>query len=400
LLVFIYSYLKKEVVKMLAFKQLFGYKLGIIVYVLVCFPVTAISAQTSDVDDLLNFLTEKGVIKAGDAATFKEELAKKKQKEANEKNGFALTASNLLRLSGYTQIRYQVPENATSGFDIHRARLILDGDITDHIDYRLQPEFAGTSPKLLDAYMDYEVGSYLKFTAGQFKIPFSQENLISSSMLETIDRSQVVEALVARSKDVIGNQNGRDIGIKAGGNFLRLSDTYLFEYALALLNGQGIDTTDLNDQKDYVGRLLIHPIKDLSIGGDYYAGRYALASITGSSYERTRIGAELSYIHDPVSLKAEYIRGRDGSKTTITTRQGWYVQGTCFLLPKKLQGVLKYDAYDPDVNIPDNTSTVYTIGLNWFFTSLTRIQVDYEIKDVDRATRNSNLLAAQVQVGF
>lgn len=384
---------------MLRYKRLCSCKFIFMLFIIMSYPSIAIGAQTSDVDDLLNFLTEKGVIQAGDAATFKEELAKKK-KEANKENGFALTANNLLRLNGYTQVRYQVPENATSGFDIHRARLILDGDITDHIYYKLQPEFAGTSPKLLDAYMDYTVGQYLKFTTGQFKIPFSQESLISSSMLETIDRSQVVEALVARSKDVIGNQNGRDIGIKAGGNFLRLYDRYLIEYDLALLNGQGIDTTDLNDQKDYVGRLLIHPIKDLSIGGDYYTGRYALAGITGTSYERTRIGAELAYIHDPVSLKAEYIRGRDGSKTTITTRQGWYVQGTCFLLAKKLQGVLKYDAYDSNVNVPHNTSTVYTIGMNWFFTTLTRIQVDYEIKDVDRATKNSNLLAAQVQVGF
>ncbi|MGC8580342.1 MAG: porin [bacterium] len=385
---------------MLSYKRLYGYKFMFLVFILMSIPSMAIGAQTSDVDDLLNFLTEKGVIKTGDASAFKEELAKKKQKEAKDEKGFALTANNLLRLSGYTQIRYQVPENATSGFDIHRARLILYGNITDHIDYKLQPAFEGPSPKLLDAYMDYAVGQYLKFTAGQFKIPFSQENLISSAMLETIDRSQVIEALVARSKDVIGNQNGRDIGIQAGGNFLKLYDTYLFEYALAVLNGQGINTTDLNDQKDYVGRLLIHPIKDLAIGGDYYAGRYALAGITGSSYERTRIGAELAYIHDPVSLKAEYIRGRDGSKTTITTRQGWYVQGTCFLLAKKLQGVLKYDIYDSNVNVPNNTSTVYTIGLNWFFTTLTRIQVNYEIKDVDKATRNSNLLAAQLQVGF
>ena len=36
-----------------------------------------------------------------------------------------------------------------------------------------------------------------------------------------IDRSQVVEALVARGKDVIGNQNGRDIGIQIGGGILK-----------------------------------------------------------------------------------------------------------------------------------------------------------------------------------
>jgi hypothetical protein len=381
------------------FKHMLSYKIILITFLFIGLPSFAICDQTSDIDDLLNFLTEKGVIKSSDAKTFKEELSKKYH-EASEEKAIPVIANKFLRLSGYTQIRYQIPENAISGFDIHRARLVLDGDITDRIDYKLQPAFEAPSPKLLDAYMDYKLGTYLILTAGQFKIPFSQENLISSSILETIDRSQVVESLVARSKDVIGNQNGRDIGIKAAGQCLKFTDNYLFEYAVSIINGQGINTVDLNDQKDYVGRLLIHPIKGLSIGGDYYGGRYALAGITGSSYERTRFGAELAYIHDPVSLKAEYIKGRDGSRKGITTRQGWYVQGTYFLISKKLQGILKYDTYIPDVHISNNTSTIYTIGLNWYFTTLTRIQVNYEIKDVEGASKNSNLLAAQLQVGF
>jgi hypothetical protein len=49
------------------------------------------------------------------------------------------------------------------------------------------------------------------------------ENLASSNKLEMIDRSQVVEAIVARGKDLIGNQNGRDMGFEAsyvfGGNY-------------------------------------------------------------------------------------------------------------------------------------------------------------------------------------
>ncbi len=357
------------------------------------FITSAFNAHASDTDELLNFLTEKGVIKQGDAASFKEELAKK-QEQTGEHKGFDLTAGIPLKISSFAQVRYQYPENAAAGFDIHRARLDFNGNITDRIDYRLQPAFEGSSAKLLDAYMDYEVGHYLIFTGGQSKIPFSKENLTPSKVMEMIDRPEVVQTLV------LGNQIGRDIGMKAGGKFLKLSDTYLFEYALGIFNGQGINTPDLNDQKDYVGRLLIHPINGLSFGGGYYTGRNALYGITGSSYEHTMVGAELVYIHDPISLRAEYIKGKDGSKKGTTSSQGWYIQGAHFFLEKRLQCALRYEAYDPDINVSNNTSSIYTIGLNWFFTTLTRIQVDYEIKDVEGAKKNSNLLTAQLQVGF
>lgn len=357
--------------------------------------------RASTADEAVYTLAQTDVIDADSASAFKQGAGVKEQSDPSGKQeGLPVTTSSLFRLSGYAQIRYQEPEHATAGFDVHRARLILSGTLTDRIDYDLQPAFEGTEPKLLDAYVDYRAGGCLKFTAGQFKIPFSRENLIASSILETIDRSQVVEALVARSRDIIGNQSGRDIGVKVSGGFLERSGTDLLEYAVAVLNGQGIDTADLNDQKDYVGRLLIHPIKGLSLGGGYYTGRAALYGVTGSTYERTRTGAELAYVHEPVSLRAEYIRGRDGTQNGVITGQGWYVQGTHSFLTNRLQCVLKYDAYDPDINVPHNTSTVYTIGLNWFFTPLTRIQVNYGIQDVQGARQNGNLLAVQAQAGF
>ncbi len=376
------------------------------VYLIACVVLSSftgtMSASVSDADDLLKLCAEQAVIKAGDAVNSGNMLIWN-QGQLDTNQASCVTAGKWLKLSGYAQVRYQYPEHATAGFDIHRARLDFSGNVADSIDYKLQPAFEGSAAKLLDAYVDYMAGDYLKFTAGQFKIPFSRENLISSRYLATINRSQIVEALVARSKDIIGNQNGRDIGIGAGGDFLMLNDTYFFEYAIAVLNGQGIDTMDLNDQKDFDGRLLIHPIRGLSLGGDYYSGRYALSNVTGSSYERTRVGAELAYVHDPVSVEAEFIRGRDGYRSgsgrALVRRQGWYVQGTYFMLQHHLQWVLKYDTYNPDIKTGD-TSTIYTIGMNWYFTTMTRLQIDYEIRNVRGAPQESNLLAAQFQAGF
>ena len=116
------------------------------------------------------------------------------------KNHFWLTAARQMQLTGYTQIRYQTLDEANkkNGFDIRRARLDLKGNVTPIFRYRLQTEFAD-KPKILDAYAEIKIAmTILMITAGQFKIPFSLENLTSSNKLEMIDRSQAVEALVAQ----------------------------------------------------------------------------------------------------------------------------------------------------------------------------------------------------------
>jgi hypothetical protein len=307
---------------------------------------------------------------------------------------FDVITSKPIKISGYTQVRYREDESISDTFDIRRARLDIKGDITERFDYRLQAEFAGSSAKLLDATIGYKLSPYLKLTGGQFKMPFSQENLASSPKLETINRSQVVEALVARGKDIIGNQNGRDIGVQASGSFLPSDDSCLFDYGLGIFNGSGINTSDTNEQKDLVGRLVFHPSRDWSVGGSYYAGEYKLSP--AKKGDRDRIGAEFAYMHEPVSLKGEYIKGEDGT----TDKDGWYLQAGYFFIPQKIQGVLKFDTYDPDTDKDDDETDVYTLGVNWYFNKWAFTQVNYEIKDERGTEVDNDALTGQFTLQF
>ena len=47
-------------------------------------------------------------------------------------------------------------------------------------------------PILLEANIDFSLSPNAYFRIGQFKVPFSQENLTSSSDLDTVNRSQPV----------------------------------------------------------------------------------------------------------------------------------------------------------------------------------------------------------------
>lgn len=353
-------------------------------------------AAESDVDRLLNLLVKKGVLTAEDAVGFRAELAEKKQEEKKEQKEFTVVSAKPIKISGYTQFRYrndQTPKTA-NGFDIRRARLTVSGDITEKFDYRTQLELAGKSPFLLDAALGYKVNPYLKLTAGQFTIPFSLENVTPDLKLETLNRSQVVEALSARSKDVIGNQTGRDIGIQASGSWIK-DDRALVDYAFGIFNGAGINTSDNNEEKDFAGRVVFHPVKGLDVGASYYdgTGNYGTPN---KNQNRDRAGLELAYAYENLSLKGEYITGKDGK----TEKNGWYLQAGYFFIPQKLQGVVKYDTFDPDTNKSKDETNVTTLGLNWSLNKWSFLQVNYEWKDESGTKVNNNVLTGQMTLLF
>ena len=225
-------------------------------------------------NDILNLLISNKTITQAQADSIRAEAAVLQQQTDASRKSFFITAARQMQLTGYSQVRFQAfqDKGKHNGFDIRRARIDLKGAITPFFSYRLQADWVD-KPKMIDAYGEIKLSDYFTFTAGQFKIPFSMENLTSSNKLEMIDRSQVVEALVARSKDVIGNQNGRDIGIQIGGSLLKIKDIPLVEYRFGVFNGSGINVADTaNSTKDIVGRLIFTPLKGLTFGGGFYKG--------------------------------------------------------------------------------------------------------------------------------
>ena len=355
-----------------------------------------LQAAVSETDLLIQLLVKKGMITAEEAAGLRAEVAVAKQEERDQRRDLPVEASRALKLSGYTQIRDRAEGSARDTFDVRRARLDLRGTAGAGFDYRLQTEFAGSSAKLLDATVGWRFADSLRLTAGQFKIPFSQENLLSSPKLETINRSQVVEALVARRKHVEGNQNGRDIGLMASGTLRLFDQPGWLEYSIGVFNGSGINASDTNDQKDLAGRLSVRPLAGLSVGASVYSGKYALRPPTITEAGRDRLGLEFAYSKGPLLLKGETIGGRDAQ----FDKDGWYLLGGAFLVPGRLQAVLRYDTFDPDTATPHNESGISTVGLNWLVNRWSLLQVNYERRDESGPEVSNDALAAQLTLQF
>jgi hypothetical protein len=375
--------------------------------------ISKINAQTTN--DILELLIKNGTIKAADADSVRADAAIKQLEADAKKKSFSITSGKALQISAYTQVRYQMLEEKgkNDGFDIRRAYIDIKGNLSPYFSYRLQTDFAN-SPKIVDAQADVKLFDYLNFTIGQQSIPFSLNNVTSNTKLDLADRSQVVEVLSSRKGDqVMGDNNGRDIGLSAYGSILPINKLNLIEYRIGVFNGSGINRADFNDVKDVIGRIILHPIKGLDLGGSFYSGWTPdSASLAGelsklnlkldNSYKpslsglRQRFGGELSYSYKFISLKAEYMTGKDGS----TTRSGYYGQIAAFILPDRLQLAGRYDIYDKDVDREDNISTYIAFGANYFFNPNALLQVAYTIRQEEGTSVVNNSGTVQLQISF
>jgi hypothetical protein len=390
---------------------------------------TTAKAQTAD--DILNIMTKKGTLTQHEADSIRRESATRQRQTEAIADSFPLRLGRSLNLSGYSQVIYQnfehpVVGKISDGFSIKRARLDFQGHFSSQFDYRLLFDFVGQSgangtaatggqlisPFLVEAFIVYKPFTWLNVKAGQMIVEFGPENTTQDRNLDLIERSQVVNALLARKGDAanglvdsIGNQNGRDIGIQLNGSLFRIEGRHLVDYYVQLLNGAGINTLDNNQSKDIDTRLVLHPLRFLSLGGSYYDGFDRFTGTPTKDQLRTRWGLETELELNALSIKGEYIHGQDGSNNlktgaSATLHQGWYGQVGYFILPRHLQGVFRYDWYDPNTAKSQVNSTYYDFGLNYFFNVWTKVQVYYSLRNQEGPTINNNMFEAQLQLAF
>jgi phosphate-selective porin OprO/OprP len=301
------------------------------------------------------------------------------------KSPVPLTLSAPLTLSGYGQAEYISQQTGVSGFSIHRMRFALAGEILKNVKFKVQVDAVKT-PILTDAYLDFGFHSAASVRVGQFKIPFSLEIQTSSADLDTIDRSQVVTK-AAPGFDI--GSSGRDIGAEIMGKVAFL------EYAVAVLNGSGINKADTDDRKDVAARLVVHPFSSLSLGVAGYDGQTA-APTGGAPLKRAKLGLEAALLYKDLSVKAEFIQAEDGD----TLRQGWYAQGGYFILPNTLQAVVKFDSYDPDRNQAFDRTDIWVLGANWFLAGRTKLQVTVVLTKDEAGNTVNKAIQAQFQAAF
>ncbi len=381
-------------------------------------PVFGEESKT-DVDELIDLLVSKKIISTTEAAELRARVTRRAAEhnaapQADSRSELQITSQQpvsattatppgsstasppatlhteyaKLKLSGFAQTRWTGAPNTDNSIEIRRARLILDGDLGHNITFRVQGEAAKTA-QLLDAQLDFHLWRQLQVTLGQFKVPFSQESIIADNFVPFIERAAVVNGLVPGRDN---GSNGRDIGAQVYGGLLPIHGLDRIEYAAAIFNGAGIDTTDNNHRKDASSRLLFRPLQHFSVAGDYYNGASGPQEIA-----KVRKGLEAAYTQGPLSLTGEYIWGNDGA----LRRRGWYAESV-YRFPPRWEAVFRFDKYNPRQHTATITAVNnYVLGGNFYTNQYVKLQADYEYQDdlFARKSHNVYLLQAQFQFG-
>ena len=90
-------------------------------------------------------------------------------------------------------------------FLIRRARLGIEATMLNYYEFRLLPDFAGSSlsKSITDAYLNIHYWDEFQFEAGKFKQPFSFEQLIQDRFVPTMERSMMDQLVPQRDEGVM-----------------------------------------------------------------------------------------------------------------------------------------------------------------------------------------------------
>ncbi len=348
-----------------------------LLFVSVLFTNQIVSQETSSSsnDSLLKYLTElrKEVqdLKNAKASSIATSTVAPTEKKSNW--------YDKIQVRGYVQVRYnrlfETNPNLKSdqgdksigkfgGFFIRRNRLILSGQLSDHVYFYIQPDFASSASstglhfaQIRDAYFDVSIDKNreFRFRIGQSKVPYGFENMQSSQNRLPLDRNDALNSAVSNERDLgvffyYAPKKVRELYSSLVNDGLKGSGDYGVA-AFGVYNGQTANKPELTNGPHWVGRLS-YPFKlwnqIIEPGVQMYSGLYKLDQTTSKvktnlnlEYLDERMAASLILYPKPFGIQAEYNVGKgpqyDNLLDSISTKElkGGYVTLSYLIKIKK-----------------------------------------------------------------
>jgi phosphate-selective porin OprO/OprP len=400
--------------------------------------MSTLAARLDELDQqvrILNRIRELATDSAAAAAKDRQSVT------ANAKDGFSLKSADgkyTLRFRGYLQSdgRFFVSNEAIPAVDnllIRRARPIIEATVGRYFEFRLMPDFGGTSPTIFDAYWDGKFAPEFTVRAGKFKPPIGLERLQSATDILFAERGLPTNLVPSR-----------DLGLQFAGDI----SEGLFAYQIGVFNGvpdlaNGGD--DLSNAKDFAARVFIQPFKvgafrPLGLGiagstgfergstttsglpsyrtpGQQTLFRYNSSTTTPANNvfadgKRTRISPQGYCYTGPLGLLGEYVISKNevnrAGAIAELEHTAWQAESSFFLTGEKNSfrsptprkpfdlkegglGAVELVARYGELSLDEASFPVYAtltssvqkakawgVGVNWHFTRAVKVGVDYE----------------------
>ncbi|MGB5305408.1 MAG: phosphate-selective porin O and P [Gammaproteobacteria bacterium] len=344
-----------------------------------------------------------------------------------------------------------------SAFNVNRARIGVRGSnfpLDSKTNYFLLLEMGNngiTAPgdsfaKVTDASVTFSHIPGARIRAGLFKYPGAEEGLQAIHVFDYINFTKVTNELLLErfpnkqytpdippqplptTTDLNGFEESvgafRDVGIQVFDSFMvGPNKDWDLSYALMIGNGNGLNFSDTNSNKDY--NLYVSAEKVYGGAGPRREGMKfwawhqdgkRTADLTNDmtanpvEYDRERSGAGFKYLRKPYRFTAEYMTGdgmifvgpnnpdfdftnaAQGDPTAANSgakaeADGWYVEGGWYIPNTNWELDLRYDVYNRLTNTSrfEFERTRWTLGTQYHFNKKTRVAINYEMNN-DEAT--------------
>jgi hypothetical protein len=337
--------------------------------------------------------------------------------EGSQKQNVGVGFGDNFKLKGSLQFNYtgnfeRDPVNDKGfGFSIPVAELGFTGKLHKKIDvvanwqpnrYYNRDNYKMDNQNMMgDLYASTTIVPNNTFYIGQTRVPLGIEGSQSSLTLDLINRSQI-----ARN---YGNK--RDIGLKVAGKYP------FFEYYAGVYNGNAFNAlTDNNPTKDIALWANVKPFDKNKKFGEFVLGAGMLTGKGSTDYNNQYnvFGTNASYKYKKAAIKFEY-EFSDGfyssrantSQTTVSIlnspanvkSEGYVITGL-YDFTNKLQGVIRFDLFNPSKPINKDSLKELTVGTNYFMNNNNlKFQLNYVYVDRDSGD-NSQRIIAQTQYAF
>ncbi|MFN9826785.1 MAG: porin [Planctomyces sp.] len=369
-----------------------------------------------------------------------------------EKKGF-----EKYTVRGYTQLRFNdvldsdgrgaahlVGDSSVGdrqSFLLRRVRLIIQGDVSEHVSLYFQPDFAASVPgspdnaqyaQIRDMYADVHLDDLkeLRFRIGQSKVPYGWENLQSSSNRLPLDRNDAMNSAVRNERDLgiffywtpVEVQEFfkyvNDAGLKGSGNYGL--------FGVGVYNGQGGSLREQNDNLHTVARITL-PFeygnrRHAEVGMQGYVGQYAVLSAPISplgvgaavrpsgtleanneqGLQDERLAWTFVAYPEPIGFQAEWTVGNgpalNAAQTAVEVQSlsGGYamVMARRKLRKGELLPFARWNyfngGYKSERNAPMSNIEEWELGLEWQFSKSLELATVYTLTDRTNTTALSS----------
>lgn len=356
-------------------------------------------------------------------------------------------------LNGYIPAKLIGPNlDSQEAFTVNRARIGLRGTgfpLDNKVNYFLLTEFgnnaitAGDDNKYLtDASITLNHIKGARIRAGLFKTPGFEEGLQAIHVFDYVNFTTVGNQLMLErfpspgdvfdvpdptpnaSMNAYSKAVGafRDVGIQVFDTFG--DDKFEFSYAVMYGNGNGLNFSDNDDNKDIYAYLSTEWIyggqgprrEGLKLFAWHQDGKRTNAFDRTLEQDRTRSGVGVKYLRKPFRVTAEYLTGegmifqgqhRPGPNPAGTVNDfngiynneeadgyyidfGWYIPGTNWEIDLRYDSYTRGENHQNSAANDESTFDTITVGTQYHFNRKTRVNIEYADRDFKSDTTAVN----------